>query len=116
VEHVERGALADAGFLAHAVERDLGGGDLGRGGIDLRLGGLELPPALGHRRLHLVARSVEIEAALPERFLGLAGGGVFGATLIDWYGEWSGERGRRLLEHGQRLGRAEVLLHVADRL
>src|SRR5204863_2653906 len=28
VEHVERGALADAGFLAHAVERDLGGGDL----------------------------------------------------------------------------------------
>ena len=28
IEHVERGALADAGFLAHAVERDLGGGDL----------------------------------------------------------------------------------------
>src|SRR4029450_8645321 len=96
VEHVERRALAHAGFLAHAVERDLGGGDLGRGGIDLRLCGLELPPGLGHRRLHLGARGSEIEGPLRARFLGWAYGGVFGATLIDWYGELSGERGRRL--------------------
>src|SRR5262249_12707208 len=83
IEHVERGALADARFLGHAVERDLGGGDLRLGGIDLRLGRLELPPGLGHRRLHLIARRVEIEPTLAERLLGLPDGRVFGAALIE---------------------------------
>src|SRR2546422_8984138 len=43
-------------LLAHAVERNLGGGDLRLGGVDLRLGRIELTPGLGYRRLHLVAR------------------------------------------------------------
>ncbi len=115
VEHVECRALADASLLAHAVERDLGGGDLRLGGIDLRLGGLELPPGLGHRRLHLVARGVEIEPTLAERLLGLADGRVFGAALIDRHRELGGDRGLQRLEHRERLGRAEVLLHVAHR-
>ena len=97
IEHVERGALADAGILAHAVERDLGG-------IDLRLGGLELPPGLGHVRLHLVAC-----------LLGLPDGRVFGAALIERHGELGGDRGLQLLEHRDLLRRAKVLLHVADR-
>jgi len=85
------------------------------GGVDLRLGGIELARGLGHRGLHLVARGVEIEATLPERLLGLPDGGVFGSALVDRHRELGGERGLQRLEHGQRLGRAEVLLHVADR-
>ena len=42
IEDVERGALTHASLLAHAVERNLGGGDLRLRGVDLRLGSLEL--------------------------------------------------------------------------
>src|SRR5262245_29537340 len=115
IEHVERGALADARFLAHAVERDLGGGDLRLGGIDLRLSRLELAPGLGDRRLHLIARRVEVEPALAERLLGLPDGRVFGPTLIERHGELGGDRGRQCLEQHDRLGRAEALLHGAYR-
>ena len=55
IEHIERGALADARLLAHAVERDLGGVHLRLGRLDLRLGGFELAPGLNQRLLGLVA-------------------------------------------------------------
>ena len=34
--------------------------DLGRGGLDLRLGGFELAPGLRQRLLRLVARGIEV--------------------------------------------------------
>ena len=74
VEHVERRALADARLFAHAVERDFGGVDLRGRRFDLRLGGVELAPALHHRRPRLIAIDVEIEPLLADRFLGLADG------------------------------------------
>ena len=83
IEDVERGALADARFLAHAVERDLGGLDLGLRRLDIGLGGIELAPGLHHRLPHLVARGVEIEPPLPERLLGLPDQRIFGAALIE---------------------------------
>jgi len=55
VEHVERCALTDARFLAHAVERDLGGVDLRGRRLDLRFSCVELAPALHHRRPRLIA-------------------------------------------------------------
>ena len=69
-------------------------GDLGGGRRDLRLGGLQLAPGLGHRRLHLLARGVEVEAALPERLLGLPDGRVFAAAIVDRDGELGRCRGR----------------------
>src|SRR6266516_3640006 len=61
VEDVERGALADAGLLANAVERHFRGSDLGLRGGNLRLGRLELAPCLHHGLPGLVADQIEIE-------------------------------------------------------
>src|SRR5207237_4669715 len=57
--------------------------------IDLRLVVHELPPGLGHVRLHLVARRIEIEPPLTECLLGLADGGIFGAALIEGHVSWA---------------------------
>ena len=64
VEDVERGALADARFLAHAVERDLGARHLGLGRVDRRLRRFELRPHGDHVGLGGVACGVEIDALL----------------------------------------------------
>ena len=116
VEHVERGALADAGFLAHAVQRDLGGVHLGLGRLDLRLGGFELAPGLHQRLLRLVARRVEVDAALLQRLLGLADLRVFGAALIDRNVELGEARRVEGFEIGYRRGRAVDFCALATAL
>src|SRR5215831_13269628 len=67
---VEGRALANAGFLAYAVERNLRGRHLGLRGEDLRLCGLELAPRGHHPSLDLVARGFEVSALLRHRLLG----------------------------------------------
>ena len=71
VEHVERGPLSNASFLAHTVEGDFRRVHLRRRRFDLRLGGIELSPALHHGRSRLVTVDVEIEPLLAKRFFGL---------------------------------------------
>jgi hypothetical protein len=48
LQHIEEVEMvrADAGLLAHAVERDLRDGHLRLGGVDLRLGGIQLEPPI----------------------------------------------------------------------
>src|SRR4030095_5585210 len=87
VEDVERGALADAGFLAYAVERDLRRGHLRLRGLDLRLRGLELTPRLHDGGARLVAGGVEIDPPLAEIFLVLPNQRVFATALIDRNGD-----------------------------
>ena len=63
VEHVERRALADARFLAHAVERDLGRLHLRLRRLDIGFRRLELAPRLHHVLPHLIARRCRDRAA-----------------------------------------------------
>jgi hypothetical protein len=83
VENVERGSLPDPRLFANTVERNFSGVHLRRSRFDLRLGGVQLSPALHHRRPRLVAVDVKIEALLTKRFLVLANSGIFGAALIN---------------------------------
>src|SRR6516162_1531147 len=62
IEHVERGSLSDPRLLADTVERNFCGVDLRGGGLDLRLGSVQLSPALHHRGPRLIAVDVNIEA------------------------------------------------------
>src|SRR5262249_47767446 len=110
VEDVERGALPDAGFLAHAVERDLRRVDLRRRRLDLGLGGFELAPGLGRVRDYLIACGLEVEAPLSERLLGLADGRVFLPSLIERHRQLAGNRRRELLQIAEVGGRAELLV------
>src|SRR6516164_3644557 len=82
IEHVERGSLSDPRLLADTVEGNFGGVHLRGGCLDLRLGGVQLTPALHHRSPRLIAVDINIEALLAKCFLGLANGGIFSATLI----------------------------------
>ena len=112
VEHVERGALADAGLLAHAVERDLEAATCACVAVMLALAASSWPQAWV-TVLHLVARGVEVEAPLAERLLGLADGGVFRAALVD-QDRAAPAATRSGFEHRQGLGRAVLLVHAAD--
>ena len=96
VEDVERGSLPDPRLFANTIERNFGGVDLRRGCLDLRLGGIQLSPALHHRGPRLIAVDVEIEALLPNRFLVLANGGIFSAALINRDRDLSQNRDVRL--------------------
>ena len=100
VEHVECGALPNAGLFAYAVERNLGRIDLRRARLDLRLGGVELAPALHHRGARLIAVDVETEPLLAQRLLGLTDRRIFGTALIN--------RDRQLADE-RRLGRFDDL-------
>src|SRR6185503_13060730 len=111
VEHVERGALADARLFAHAVERDLGRGDLRLRGDDLRLGRLQLAPRLHDARPYQVALHVELDAALAERLLGLADQRIFSAALIDRHLDPPQHRAGELVEAARR--QIPALLHRA---
>src|ERR1700676_2856770 len=99
VQHVERRALTDARFFAHAIERDFGRIHLRGCGFDLRLGGIQLTPALYHCLPRLVAVDVEVEALLPDRLLGLTDRGIFGAALVDRKREHAEYRGGGLLQN-----------------
>ena len=46
VEDIERGSLPDPRLFTDTVEGDFGGVHLRRGRLDLRLGGVQLSPAL----------------------------------------------------------------------
>ena len=76
-----------------------GGVDLRRGCLDLRLGGIQLSPALHHRGPSLIAVDIKIEPLLTKRFLVLANGGIFGAALINRDRELSENRDVRLPQH-----------------
>src|SRR6185312_13776963 len=64
VEYVEGGALTHASLLAHAVKGDFGSLHLRLRGLNIGLGGIQLTPGLHDGLAHLVARCVEIDAAL----------------------------------------------------
>src|SRR5260370_42490409 len=98
IEHVERRALADPSLLAHAIKRDFGRSYLRGGGVDLRLGGVELTPTLGDVLLHRGARRVEVEPPLTERLLALAARRKFGATLVDRHRNHANNRSRQSLQ------------------
>src|SRR5215468_11690210 len=89
VEHVERGSLSDPRLLPDTVERNFGGVHLRSGCLDLRLGGVQLAPALHHRSPRLIAIDINIEALLAKCFLVLANSGIFSAALIKRDGELS---------------------------
>ena len=72
VEHVERGALADLALLDDAAQRQFGGSNQVAVGRHAFLRGGELRPGRDYRVAHLVARDVDLDARLAERFLGLA--------------------------------------------
>ena len=99
VEDVERGSLPDPRLFANTVERNFGGVDLRRGCLDLRLGGIQLSPALHHRGPSLIAVDIKIEPLLTKSFLVLANGGIFGAALINRDRELSENRDVRLPQH-----------------
>ena len=92
-------------LLADAIERNFGGVHLRCGCLDLRLGGVQLPPALHHRGPRLIAVDVKIEPLLTKRFLGLANGRIFRAALINRDGELAqdGDLGRPKLIRDTRL-------------
>src|SRR5215469_5454542 len=92
IENVERGSLSDPRLLADTVEGNFGGVHLRGGCLDLRLGGVQLAPALHHRSPRLIAVDIKIEALLTKRFLGLANGGIFSAALIKRDGKLSQNR------------------------
>src|SRR5215469_11879509 len=96
IENVERGSLSDPRLLADTVEGNFGGVHLRGGCLDLRLGGVQLAPALHHRSPRLIAVDVKVEALLAKCFLGLANGGIFSAALIKRDGKLSqyGDVGR----------------------
>ncbi len=100
IEHVERGSLPDPRLFADTIERNFGGVHLRCGCLDLCLSGVQLSPALHHRRPRLVAVNVKIEPLLTKRFLVLANGGIFGAALIN--------RDRELSQNGD-VGRPGLL-------
>jgi len=108
-EDVEGRALADAGLLAHAVERDLGGLHLRLGRRDIGLGRIELAPGLHHGLAHGIARGIEVDALLPERFLGLADQRIFRAALVDRHAELAEHRSVVALDRVEVL-RAQVVL------
>ena len=83
VQHVERGALAGLGFLAHAVQRDFRCRHLRLRRLHLRLAGDQLSPRRDDVGAGLVAGLFENQALLRQRFLRLADQRVFGAALID---------------------------------
>ena len=83
VEHVEGGALAEPGLLAHAVQRRLRRLHLVLGRLDALLGSLELGPGLRHGHAGLVAGDAEIQLLLALGLLGLADRGIFGAALVE---------------------------------
>src|SRR3954449_9706996 len=72
VEHVQRGALAGLGFLAHTVERDLGGRNLRLRGLHLRLAGFQLAPGLHDVGAGLIACGFEIQTLLRQVLFRLA--------------------------------------------
>src|SRR5580704_9065587 len=82
IEHIERGALADAGLLANTVQRYFGGVDLRSRGFNLRLRGVKLTPTLHHRFTRLIAVDVKVEALLTKVLLGLPDRRVFSAALV----------------------------------
>src|SRR5262249_8367666 len=100
IEHVERGSLSDPRLFSHTVEGDFGGVHLRGGCLDLRLGGVQLAPALHHRSPRLIAIDINIEALLAKCFLVLANGGIFSAALI--------KRDRELSQNGD-VGRPKFL-------
>src|SRR4029079_2844318 len=106
----ERGALANARFLAHAVERDLGGLHLRLRRLDIGFRRIELAPRLPHVLANLVARDVEIETPRPHRLLGLPDQRIFRTTLIDRHRELADHRSAE----GPQLPQAP-LLRAAER-
>ncbi len=111
VQHVERGALADAGLLANAVERHFRGSNLGLRGCNLSLGRLELAPRLHHGLAGLVADQIEVEPLLSEALLGLTDQREFAAALVDRNGKLADDGGGELVDDLE-LGKAR-LLHAA---
>src|SRR4029077_21185646 len=85
-------------LFADTVERNFGGVYLRGGCLDLRLGGVQLSPALHHRGPGLIAVDVQIEPLLANRFLVLSNGGILGAALINWDRELSQNGDVRLSE------------------
>src|SRR6516162_3851577 len=98
IENVERGSLPNPRLFADTVERNFRGVHLRGGCLDLRLGGVELSPALHHRSPRLIAVDVKIEPLLTKCFLVLANGGIFAAALINRDRELSQNRDVRLPE------------------
>ena len=78
--------------------------DLRRRRFDLRFGGVELAPALHHRRPRLIAVDVEIEPLLAEGFFGLADRGILAPSLIDRDGQLGDGRQLRQPDHLERGG------------
>ncbi len=91
VEHVEGGTLTSLGFFAHAVQRDLGRGDLRLRGLHLGLTGLQRTSPLHDRRAGLVAGGFEVETLLRQVFLGLADQRICIAAIVErpnWPARW----------------------------
>jgi hypothetical protein len=81
-EHIERGALADTGLLAYAIEGNLGGCDLSICSENLRLGRFKLAPGGHDLRLNRIARGFEVDPLLTNGFLGLAYSRILRAALV----------------------------------
>src|SRR6516165_919452 len=111
VQHIERGALANARFLAHPVQCDLGRLHLRLRRLDIGFRCIKLPPRLYDVLPHLVARRLKIKPPLPQRLLRLPHQRILRPALIDRDDELGDRGGVKALE--LVLGDLVLLLHAA---
>src|SRR6516164_565706 len=111
VQHIERGALANARFLAHPIQCDLGRLHLRLRRLDIGFRCIKLPPRLYDVLPHLVARRLKIKPPLPQRLLRLPHQRILRPALIDRDDELGDRGGVKALE--LVLGDLVLLLHAA---